>query len=297
MRYPLTNRFRGALLGVLIGENLALSDTTQKTGWNIWWYEIIVSSIQSLIELGKFDVEHWSDRVAKKWHSCEPGNSILNAAIIATLPVTFFFHENKLNLRDRLLEALSIWENYPGVKDAALAVNYAVAQSFNEKLSWETLVPQIVDFIGGTSTELPQKLLQIDNSIVDIALLQNLEAESDEELKSITAVRLGFYYFINSPEDFRLSILRASRNPYCGVEVISGILSGSYNGTLGIPVNWQIGQSNLNIPSSRLTSCFQMLELADALIAVWSGVYELGLHSSTLEKKLAIAAPSVIQCS
>ncbi|KST62115.1 hypothetical protein [Mastigocoleus testarum] len=297
MRYPLANRFRAALLGALIGENLAVSGGKRELAYDIWWYEIIVSSIQSLLDLGKFDVEHWSDRVGKKWYSCEPGNSILNAAIIATLPVTLFFHEDKLKLRDNLLKALSIWDNYPGVRDAALAVNYVVGQSFNENLSWETLIPQTVDFIGDTSTKLPQKLLQIDNSIVDIVLSENLEAESEEGCKSITAVLLGFYYFISSPEDFRLCILRASRNPYCGAEIISGILSGTYNGTLGIPVNWQITQSNLNIASSPLTSSFQMLELADALIAVWSGVYELGLHSSTLEKKLAIAAPSVIQCN
>ncbi|MEO0968197.1 MAG: ADP-ribosylglycohydrolase family protein [Cyanobacteria bacterium J06639_18] len=296
MRYPLTNRFRGALLGALIGENLAVSGGKTKSAWDIWWYEIIVSSIQSLLEIGSFDLEHWSDRVRQKWYRCKPGNSILNAAIIATLPVTLFFHEDKLKLRDNLLKALRIWDN-PEVRDAALAVNYVVGQSFHEKLSWEKIIPQTVDFIGNTSTKLPQKLLQIDNSIADIVLSEDLEAESEEGLKFITAVQLGFYYFISSPEDFRLCILRTSHNPYCGAEIISGILSGTYNGTLGIPVNWQITQSNLNMVPSPLTSSFQMLELADALVAVWSGVYELGLHPSILENKLAIAAPSVIQCN
>ena len=296
MRYPLTNRFRGALLGALIGENLAVSGEKTKSACDIWWYEIIVSSIQSLLEIGSFDLEHWSDRVRQKWYSCKPGNSILNAAIIATLPVTLFFHEDKLKLRDNLLKALRIWDN-PEVRDAALAVNYVVGQSFHEKLSWEKIIPQTVDFIGNTSTKLPQKLLQIDNSIADIVLSEDLEAESEEGLKFITAVQLGFYYFISSPEDFRLCILRTSHNPYCGAEIISGILSGTYNGTLGIPVNWQITQSNLNMVPSPLTSSFQMLELADALVAVWSGVYELGLHPSILENKLAIAAPSVIQCN
>lgn len=294
MRYPLINRFRGALLGAFIGEILTLNDAKKSTD-DIWWYELIVSSAQSLIQLGKFDIEDWSTQVRKKWHNCDPSNSILNAAIIATLPVTLFFHENILELRNNLLKTLDVWDNDPEVRDAVLAVSYVIAQSLNEKVCWKMLLPQTNDFIGDASTKLPQNLLQIYNSVNNTVISQDIATVLEQEITPITAIGLAFYYFISSPEDFRLCLLRANQNPCFGVETVGGILSGTYNSTLGIPVNWQIGQSNLKITPSLFTNCFQMLELADALVAVWSGVYKLALHSGTFKDKLIIAAPSVIR--
>ncbi len=295
MRYPLINRFRGALLGAFIGEFLALNNAKKSTDY-IWWYELIASSAQILIELGKFDLEYWGTQVRKQLHNCDPSNSILNAAIIATLPVIFFYHENIVKLRSHLLDTLDIWGNDLEVRDAVLAVGYVVAESLNEKLYWETLISQTVDFIGDASRKLAQNLLKIDNSINNVVLSENIETQSEQELTPTTAIELAFYYFISSPEDFRLCMLRANRNPCFGVEIISGILSGTYNSTSGIPVNWQIGESNLKIVPSSFTNCSQMLELADELVAVWSGVYELPLHSSRSKDKLIIAAPSVIRC-
>ena len=295
MRYQLIDRFRGALLGAFIGEVLALNHAKKSTD-RIWWQEIIVSSAQSLIELGKFDIKDWGDRVQKQLHNRDPSNSILTAAIIATLPVTFFFHENTVKLRNNLLESLELWGSEPEIRDAVLAVSYVIALSLNEKLFWETLIPQTVDFIGDASANLPQKLLQIDRSISSVARRPDIiEAELCQQLTPITATEFAFYYFVSCPEDFRLCMLRANREPCLGVRIISGILSGAYNSTSGIPVNWQIGQSNLKIAPSSFSNCSQMLKLADALIAVWSGVYKLALHSNTNKDKLTIAAPSVIR--
>ena len=295
MRYPLIDRFRGALLGALMGEELASNSANKLNDYNIWWQEIIVSSAQSLIELGKFDIKDWSTQVREKWNSCDPGNGIITAAIIATLPIGLFFHDNTAKLRDNLLATLDIWENDPEVRDAVLAVNYVIAQSLNEKIFWKTLIPQTVDFIGDVSAKLPQKLLQIDNSINSTVRPERIETDLPRELKPITAIELAFYYFISTPEDFRLCILRANRETCLGVGTISGILSGAYNSRSGIPINWQIGQSKLKITPSLFTSRSQMLKLADALVAVWSGVYKLALNPSTSQDKLTIAAPSVIR--
>lgn len=299
MRYPLVNRFRGAFLGGFIGEILALNSaekSTKKSNDCIWWYELIASSAQSLIRLGRFDFDHWGTQVRKKWDNCDSSKSILDAAIIATLPVTLFLHDNKVQLRNNLIETLDIWDNDPEIRDSVLAVSYVVAQSLNEKVCWKTLLPQTVDFIGDPSTKLSKKLFKIDNSINYKVLSRNAPIFSEREITPTTTIELAFYYFISSPEDFRLCVSRADRNPYLGVETISGILSGTYNSTSGIPANWQVGQSNLNIAPSLFTSCSQMLELADALVAVWSGVYELTSNSRTLEEKSVIAAPGVIWC-
>lgn len=293
MRYPLIDRFRGALLGALIGEFLSLNNARELTNY-IWWEELIVSSGQSLIELGRFDIEHWGTQVRKKWHNCDPSNSIVTAAVIATLPVMLFFHENTVKLRNNLLTTLDIWGNDPEVRDAVLAVSHVVARSLNDNVCWQTLIPQTIDFVGDTPTKLPQNLLQIDRLISNAASGGKIDTESNLELSAITAIELALYYFISSPEDFRLCMLRAHRHPCLGVGIISGILSGTYNSRSGISVNWQIGQSNLKITPSSLTNCSQMLELADALVTMWSGVYELNSYPSKFKDELTIAAPNVI---
>nr|WP_306558195.1 ADP-ribosylglycohydrolase family protein [Nostoc sp. 'Peltigera malacea cyanobiont' DB3992] len=83
---------------------------------------------------------------------------------------------------------------------------------------------------------------------------------------------------------------------------ITGALSGAYNGTGGIPVNWQVLLLQRNSPAWGLTSFSQMLKLTDTLVAVWSGVYDLSLNASELTEEgcevalLSVyAAPRVIR--
>jgi len=55
--------------------------------------------------------------------------------------------------------------------------------------------------------------------------------------------------------------------------VITAALSGAYNTTAGMPLNWRVLFLENNSPTSELTSFEEMLGLADALVAVWSGLY------------------------
>ncbi|TVP60548.1 MAG: ADP-ribosylglycohydrolase family protein [Nodularia sp. (in: Bacteria)] len=288
MRYPLINRFKGSLLGALLGEVLAKNAEGQYNSCSDA-SKIAVLGVQSLIELGKLDIDNWLERDQKKSPDLDISDGFLPKAIIVTLPVTVFFHENTTNLRQNLLHVLQIWADDPIVRDGILAVGYAIAQCLTEKFHPRTLIPEIIAFIGETSTLLPEKLLKL-NDLLDAEVgLESAQAEFSREAEPSNAIAMAFYCFLSTLEDLHLGVLRSTHqdNTWQGetknlnsqtITTITGALSGAYNSTTGIPVKWQVLLCPTNLAIWELTNFSQVLELADALVAVWSGVYDPALH-------------------
>ncbi len=125
----------------------------------------------------------------------------------------------------------------------------------------------------------------------------------ENSISNIIAV--AFYSFINTKEDFRLTYLQAIKNPHnsrvCGA--IAGAISGAYNSMAGIPITWHLGLDEAKLAQWGLASFSQMVKLADALVAVWSGLYHVLPQSIEVkedERDLispleAIAAPYIIR--
>ena len=61
-----------------------------------------------------------------------------------------------------------------------------------------------------------------------------------QEEKDIKSLFLALYCYCRTPDNFRLSILQASQLNCSITTTITGTLSGTYNGFLGIPVNWRL---------------------------------------------------------
>lgn len=279
MHYSLVSRFRGTLLGGVIGENLAQGEGN-KYGDYPNFAKSIIPGVKSLISQGKLDVDEWLGRYQQEFLTSpvDSGNKI--NIIFATIPIALFFHENPVKLRQNLLRVLKIWDDDPVIRDCTLAIGYAIAQSLTEKLRPQTLIPQIISFIGETEILLPQKLLIIDKLLEQRAGLETIQTQLSKEEKLSYAVAVAFYCFLSTLEDFRLSVLRSL--PLESVHsqtitAITGALSGSYNSTVGIPANWQISLLSTDSAVPEESNLQQMLELADALGAVWSGVYNLPL--------------------
>jgi hypothetical protein len=137
-------------------------------------------------------------------------------------------------------------------------------------------------------------------------------APTNALIDSFLPLAIAFYCFLSTPEDLRLAVMRAART---GVEPpltcsLVGALSGTYNSALAIPVEWRVAvekNSELgelesgDLKPASLTrllweqaSVGDIMELADHLFAVWSGVY----HNST-DRKLGstpvVAAPDLIR--
>ncbi|BDI18597.1 hypothetical protein ANSO36C_43990 [Nostoc cf. commune SO-36] len=314
MRHSPINRFKGTLLGAFLGESLT-------SGGEIQFHSCLdlgnmaVLGIQSFIALGRLDLDDWIERQQEESaHFAATDNiSISIKIIIATLPVTLFFHESPIKLRQSLLRVVKIWEDDPVVRDGTLAVGYAIALALTEKLNPLTLIPQTIAFLGETPTSIPKKLLRVQNLLEQGAGLSTAQAEFAREEKLSNTIAIAFYCFLSTLEDFRLAVLQATYNDNSQVQngtsltsqatgAITGALSGAYNGTSGIPVNWQVLLLQKNSPGWGLTTFSQMLELTDAFVAVWSGVYNLTLNAKEFteegceEAPLSVyAAPRVIR--
>ncbi|MGF1934018.1 MAG: ADP-ribosylglycohydrolase family protein [Nostoc sp. ChiQUE02] len=305
MRYSPISRFRGTLLGAFLGESLASSGEILQFQSYLDLGRMAVLGTQSLIALGRLDLDDWIGRQQQESPHLAATDDISTKIIIATLPVALFFHENPIKLRQNLLHVLKIWEDDPVVRDGTLAVGYAIALALTEKLDPLTLIPQTISFIGKTPTSIPKKLLRVQNLLEQGAGLSRAQAEFAREEKLSNTIAMAFYCFLSTLEDFRLAILQATHKSNFKVQdatlvssqatgAITGALSGAYNGTGGIPVNWQVLLLQRNSPAWGLTSFSQMLKLTDALLAVWSGVYDLALNPRELtEEECEVALLSV----
>jgi ADP-ribosylglycohydrolase len=312
MRYSPISRFKGTLLGALLGGSLAPGGKVQFESY-LDLGRMAVLGIQSLIVLGRLDLDDWIERQQEESLHLVATDDISIKRIIATLPVALFFHENPVKLRQNLLRVLKIWEDDPVVRDGTLAVGYAIALALNEKLDPLTLIPQTISFIGETPTSIPKKLLRVQNLLEQGVGLSTAQAEFAKEEKLSNTIGMAFYCFLSTLEDFRLTVLQATHNHNSQVQgatllnsqatgAITGALSGAYNGIGGIPVNWQVLLLRSNSPVWGLTSFSQMLELTDAFVGVWSGVYNLTLNPKELTEEgcevalLSVyAAPRVIR--
>ncbi|MEA5597750.1 ADP-ribosylglycohydrolase family protein [Rivularia sp. UHCC 0363] len=295
MRYSLTSRVRGALVGCLIGQNLA-----PITEQPLLWSKAAAQQINGLLYQGRFDLNQGE---IQQTILEAPSNLILADLILSTLPITLFFHDNHLKLRENLLLAIKNY-HHPLLRDAVLAVSYLIAQSLNEKINCNT-IPQITSFIGETTTDIPKKLHQVNYLLIENADLVEWKNCLGKENNLSNTIATAIYCFASNQEDFRLTCLQAitidkQNSQICSA--IAGAISGAYNSMAGIPITWHLGLDNAKLALGELTSFSQMVKLADALVAVWSGVYYVS--PQFLEKKEvpdlistheAIAAPNIIR--
>ncbi|MGH7997937.1 MAG: ADP-ribosylglycohydrolase family protein [Brasilonema sp.] len=297
MRYSVVSRFKGTILGAIIGEKIASSHGKQLQGAgtlkisSLHWSDMAILCAESLIYLGRFDVQDWRQRQQQEFTNLE--NSYW--AILATLPVALFFHENTMKLRQNLLLATEIWQNDPLVRDGTLAVGYAIAKSLTEKLSPIDLISQTISFIGETQTNLPQHLLEVHHLLEHGAGLERVQAEFGKEEKLSNIIAMAFYCFLGTIEDFRLCVLRATQDRYrsSAIGAMTGALSGAYNSAVGIPVIWQVmlTQQKSAKDSKQLVNASKMLKLSDAIIAVWSGVYDIAPHPDEVTEESNLMKP------
>ncbi len=307
MRYSLGSRFRGTFLGTVVGEMLGefTSVGADREGGRL---AVIVA--QSLLRLGRFDVDDCRevllsiDSDLKPFHpssNLKAMNCISTKAIITTLPLALFYHENEIKLQQNLQQLLGAsWLDDPVSRDGALAVGYAILQSLTEKLNAAKLIPQTIAFLGESQTQLPQQLAQVQRLLEQGAGLERTVTHLSRNTQPTTPIALAFYFFLSTLEDLRLSVMRAAQSG-CQPQitsVITGALSGAYNSSAGIPTSLRMALSQPNakpLAAWGMKTEAEMLELADSLVTVWSGVYDQATYPTKMTQLAAIAAPRVIR--
>ncbi|NET02039.1 MAG: ADP-ribosylglycohydrolase family protein [Sphaerospermopsis sp. SIO1G1] len=307
MYYSLVNRVRGAFLGLLLGEILADPNSRNLSA-------IAVLGSESLIRLGRLDIDDWLHFYQKQSFNSETGDIPRVKIVLATLPLAVFFHENTDKLKNNLIKVLQIWDTELVVRDVALIFAYVISISLTKTLNPSTLISQIISLLGETTTEIPQKLFKVQVLLENGTGLKQVQTEfSRPELGNYIA--LALYCFFSNQEDFHLALLRSQGNfgqhssryldPQM-VGILTGVLSGAYNGTTAIPVNWQMVLSKTDLLLWEQSIFTQILKLANDLVAVWSGAYSITPHTRELFKEecqvnwdtnpmSVTAAPSVIR--
>lgn len=91
MRYSLVSRFKGTLLGGVLGESLAKGKATKYSGNYTNFHDAIIPSAESLIKLGKLDLDHWQTSYQKEFISAPVISDVKTKPIFATIPLALFF--------------------------------------------------------------------------------------------------------------------------------------------------------------------------------------------------------------
>lgn len=282
MRYSISSRFQGAVLGAVLGEKISKHSRQIST---FQAANCLIPGMRSLIELGRFEQQNWQEKLL-------PDTKISEFASTIAIPLALFYHENELKLRQNLLAAsISIGQNEPIIQESILAVGYAIAQVLSEKLTPAQLIPHILSLIETPQTDLTQKLLQVQTLLTQKAGLERALSQLNLNEPSTTAIALGFYCFLSSQEDFSLTVKRALCLQQPLASTVAGALSGAYNSSSNIPSSW-----HALVVHQTSTDEKEVLQLSDSLVAVWSGVYEYEVHGAeVITKAVAVAAPGVIR--
>ncbi len=326
MRYSLISRFRGTLFGALVAGTSPFKNVKDTTDFLLLTQEgvnALVFSSKSLIYQGKFDLNDWlikkqANPNLGQTNLSQTNEQLLLTTFFATLPIALFFHENPLKLKQNITDVVQLYSDDSAIRDSNLAVGYAIAKSLTETMNPTTLIPQIIDFLGDTSSNTPQHLLKVHHLLGQGASFQQAKAELSKvestkieltkleltklELTKTESTKLGlnkqntssqnssskviaeaFYCFLTTLEDFHLSVLLSHRQSDPSLRAISpitGALSGAYNSAVGIPIAWQTRYSQQKSAKLHSNTCLQMVKLADELLAVWSGVYNIDDQTS-----------------
>ena len=313
MHYSLSSRFRGAIVGLAIGARQqkfgsykpqllsAEANQEQSLEKQSFSFEseaqivtLVEVGMKSLIQRRKFDVKDWHHAVGK--------NLSLSAldAIVATIPLALFYHENEIKLRDNLqLAVAAVEQDDPEIRDIALAVGYAIALSLQPKLHLAEVISQTIDFVGKDDSALTQNIFKVKTFLEQNAGLETVVTNLERSGQPSSCFALALYCYLSSLEDFRLSLRRVvEKSPQPQLTcAITAALSGAYNGLAGIPatLRQQLCCPSVASGSVSITTEEEMLRLSDALVAVWSGVYEQANQPTDLSQVAAIAAPRAIR--
>ncbi len=267
------------MAGAIVGEAIA----TQQTGR-------LLRQRYSLKQLMQFYAESLihPDRVESPTDPIFQELLTPAEAAIALVPVFLYFHDDFGKLRQNVQRVLKLWQAEAFEPDV-LAVGFTIAQALLETLNPPHLITQLLMTTSATPPEGIQNLQRLQQ--VEALIQQHVGLEDavqwlltlSDTTTGDAAIALAMYCFLSTPGDFRLSVLRAARTGYQVpvVTALTGALSGAYNSTIALPIEWRLNQSS------------NLQPLAAALFAQWAGVH----RQVNLEKlsQSAIAAPQVIR--
>ena len=277
MKHLLLNRFQGALIGV----NLIYIDQ-QRLIPNRLITEItpsLMTGISYLIRPDKLDTNQWAKNIFSDIPSPE-------RAMVAMLPLMLFFHNDRVKLREALIDVSHTWQLDWETYSSALAIGYIISRSLTESFSQRAIIPQLLDEMSNIHPLLFQELSTIDRLLNDSSSLQEIiQRTAIDSHPIIAATTIAIYCFLSTPEDFSLAIRRADRGgDRSGLTcALTGMMAGTQNSLAGIPLNGYLATQDR----------FGWLLAAENLLNAWAGVYYQSGASSPIAVLPASSIPMV----
>ncbi|WP_413166944.1 ADP-ribosylglycohydrolase family protein [Capilliphycus salinus ALCB114379] len=227
---------------------------------------------------------------------------------LAMLPIALYFHEQPEELQQQLTEAIKVWQHSaPAVvlEEAVQTFSLAIALALKEDLDPESLIPHLLDRLNHRPSDWCKQLQQVQRLAQQKASLETAREEllknasqADHGVEETSAIAVAFYSFVRTPHDPAIAILRtvelSGASPRA--TALTGALSGAYNSLSSFPVSWQMqvkttASSGSGITTEAAGTTGELLQQANELFAVWSGVYNTANRLfQNLHPTLAVSA-------
>lgn len=276
MKHLLLTRLQGALIGAntIYSDRYQISPNKLLLDTNL----ALTDGMSSLTRHGKYESQDWTENIFTDIPNPE-------RAMVAMLPLMLFFHDDRVKLREILVNVSHSWHLDWETCSSAVAIGYIISRSLTESLNSRTIA-QLLDEMPNLHPRIFQELRTIDRSSDRTSLHQVAQRLAIDSHPIITPTVLAIYCFLSTPEDFSLATRRAyhSQSPSQLTCALTGILAGAHNSLTGIPLNSYIATQHKE----------QWLSAAESLLAAWAGVYR-GLPSANSADSLAVASPRVMQ--
>jgi hypothetical protein len=282
MLYSLLTRFQGGLLGSAIAEIVAHPSTDKP--------EASLSSIQLsllpiLLKSAYLEAIEWQENYQKQqtsggWRRTPTSSELA----VLTLPLALFYHDSISHLEAQLGNFLNAWERPQASLPELLLWGQIIALALGNKLQPRLLMPQLLS----RPTPLKPQLEQVQRCLERELSLAQAIAEFHHLSPQFPEMAAALYCFASTPEDFRLSTLRAAQieGEFRGITALTGALAGAYNSISGIPVPWRLA-------AKKNPALQEIPTQAKALLAAWCGNYCCLTGDSS--DQLAVAAAGTIQ--
>jgi ADP-ribosylglycohydrolase len=290
MKHLLLTRFQGALIG---GNTIYLNpDKIVPNRLLVDLTPTLMAGMISLNHPGRFNPQDWAQNIL-------PDINSPDRAIVAMLPLMLFFHDDRVKLREILIDISHTWQLDWETCSSAVAIGYIISRSLTESFNPRTIISQLLDEM----TNLPPTLFQALNEIdVGSSLAADRLSGRSSSLHQITqqlmatappmivSTVIAIYCVCATPEDFGIATRRAY---HAGDRsqltcALTGILAGAQNSLAGIPLNGLLATAERS----------KWLEMAESLLSAWAGVYH-EYHAANLPTSgsypLSVASPQVMQ--
>jgi len=276
MKHLLLTRLQGALIGAntIYSDRQQISPNQLMLDTNL----ALMDGMSSLTRHGKYESQDWTENIFTDIPNPE-------RAMVAMLPLMLFFHDDRVKLREILVNVSHSWQLDWETCSSAVAIGYIISRSLTESLNSRTIA-QLLDEMPNLHPRIFQELSTIERPSDRTSLHQVAQRLAIDSHPMITQTVLAIYCFLSTPEDFSLATRRAyhSQSQSQLTCALTGILAGAHNSLTGIPLNGYIATQHKE----------QWLSAAENLLAAWAGVYH-ALASTNFAYPLAVASPRVMQ--